>query len=79
MPVWTRPMLNLALRSDFMFWVAQRIARGAAIRTTFEGTRYTAEHVPGARFVGYPTGGHLCVGYQDEVASAIAAFVFATT
>ena len=43
---------------------------------TFEGARYTAEHVPGARFVGYPTGGHLCVGFQDEVASAIAAFVF---
>lgn len=24
---------------------------------TFKGGRYTAEHIPGARFVGYPTGG----------------------
>jgi pimeloyl-ACP methyl ester carboxylesterase len=44
---------------------------------TFEGARYTAEHVPGARFVGYATGGHLCVDHQDEVVSAIAAFVTA--
>ena len=44
---------------------------------TFEGARYTAEHVPGARFVGYATGGHLCVGHQDEVGSAIVAFVTA--
>jgi pimeloyl-ACP methyl ester carboxylesterase len=42
---------------------------------TFEGARYTAEHVTGARFIGYPTGGHLCVGHQDELASAIAAFL----
>jgi len=26
---------------------------------TFRNARYTAEHIPGARFVGYPTGGHL--------------------
>jgi pimeloyl-ACP methyl ester carboxylesterase len=42
---------------------------------TFEGARYTAEHVPGARFVGYATGGHLCVDHQDDVVSAIVAFV----
>jgi len=42
---------------------------------TFEGARYTAEHVPGARFIGYPTGGHLCVGHQEEFASEIAAFL----
>ena len=42
---------------------------------TFEGARYTAEHVPGARFIGYPRGGHLCVGHQAEVASEIAAFL----
>jgi pimeloyl-ACP methyl ester carboxylesterase len=42
---------------------------------TFDGARYTAEHVPRARFIGYPTGGHLCVGHQDDVASEIAAFL----
>lgn len=42
---------------------------------TFDGARYTAEHIPGARFVGYPSGGHVCVGHQDELASTIAAFL----
>src|SRR4030095_7017140 len=44
---------------------------------TLEGARYTAEHVAGARFIGYPTGGHLCVGHQGEIAPAIAAFAMA--
>jgi 2-hydroxy-6-oxonona-2,4-dienedioate hydrolase len=42
---------------------------------TFESARYTTEHVSGSRFIGYPTGGHLCVGHQTEVASEIAAFL----
>jgi len=42
---------------------------------TFDVARYTAEHVPGARFVGYESGGHLWVGYQEDVASEIAAFL----
>jgi pimeloyl-ACP methyl ester carboxylesterase len=42
---------------------------------TFEAAQYTAEHVPGARFIGYATGGHLCVGHQDDVVSEIAAFL----
>lgn len=42
---------------------------------TYDGARYTAEHVPGAQFIGYPSGGHLWVGHQDEVMSAIAAFL----
>jgi hypothetical protein len=42
---------------------------------TFEGARYTAEHVAGARFIGYPSGGHLLVGHQDDVVSRIAAFL----
>lgn len=145
MPAWARHFFDLALRSDFIFWAAQRISRTSMIRTilgtppdvveeasaaeqarvasvlehilpitprrggllndgvvisslerfdleriavptlaistadclygTFEGARYTAEHVTGARFIGYPTGGHLCVGHQEEVASEIAAFL----
>jgi pimeloyl-ACP methyl ester carboxylesterase len=42
---------------------------------TYDGARYTAEHVPGARFIGYPSGGHLWVGHQDEVVSEILAFL----
>ncbi len=42
---------------------------------TFDGARYTAEHVPRARFIGYPTGGHLLVGRQKEVTSEMAAFL----
>jgi 2-hydroxy-6-oxonona-2,4-dienedioate hydrolase len=42
---------------------------------TFDGARYTAEHVPRARFIGYPSGGHLWVGHQKEVMSEIVAFL----
>lgn len=42
---------------------------------TYDGARYTADHVPGARFIGYPTGGHLAVGHQREITEAIAAFL----
>ena len=42
---------------------------------TFAGARYTAEHVPGARFIGYPSGGHMLVGHDDETAAHVAAFL----
>ena len=42
---------------------------------TFLGARYTAQHIPGARFVTYPTGGHMAVGHQTEVWSEVKAFV----
>lgn len=41
---------------------------------TLDGARYAAEHIPGARFIGYPEGGHLCVGHTDAIISAIAGF-----
>lgn len=34
---------------------------------TFEAARYTAEHIPGARFVGFPDGGHLWVGRHRQM------------
>jgi pimeloyl-ACP methyl ester carboxylesterase len=37
--------------------------------------RSAAERIPGARFVGFPTGGHLWVGRQREVASEITKFL----
>ena len=140
-PAWTRVLFDTALRSDFLFWIAPRIARGAVLRGivatppavvdaaasdeqarverliehilpvsprrlgllndaevtstlrryelerigvptlvisaeddlfgTFDGARYTAEHVPGARFIGYPDGGHLLVGHQQELTAAL--------
>ena len=42
---------------------------------TFDAARYTAEHVPRARFIGYPSGGHLFVGHEEDVVSEIAAFL----
>jgi len=42
---------------------------------TFEPARYTAEHVPGARFIGYPSGGHMLVGHGAETAAAVATFL----
>jgi pimeloyl-ACP methyl ester carboxylesterase len=42
---------------------------------TFEGARYTAEHVPGGRFIGYPTGGHMLVGHDADAGSEIVGFV----
>lgn len=148
-PVRTPPgvefMFDTALRSDFLYWVAPRLARRTVIRTilgtppavveaaspdvrarideviehilpvtprrlgmlndaavvsslpryeleriaaptlaisvaddlygTFDGARYSAEHVPNARFVGYPTGGHLWVGHHQEVVSEITSFL----
>jgi pimeloyl-ACP methyl ester carboxylesterase len=42
---------------------------------TFEAARYSAEHIPHARFIGYPSGGHLWVGHHKEVVSEIVAFL----
>jgi pimeloyl-ACP methyl ester carboxylesterase len=141
----TRFLFDVALRSDFLFWIAPKIARNAMLRTilgtppsalrnasaeersrilrvldqvqplslhrlgllndaavvrslpryeleriaaptlvlavedclygTWEGARYTAEHIPGARFVGYQDGGHLWAGHQDEFIVEITGFL----
>jgi 2-hydroxy-6-oxonona-2,4-dienedioate hydrolase len=42
---------------------------------TWPGARYSAEHIPQARFVGYATGGHLFVGHDGEAAAEITAFL----
>ncbi|MBZ5514980.1 MAG: alpha/beta hydrolase [Acidobacteriia bacterium] len=42
---------------------------------TFLSARYTAEHIPGARFVGYPTGGHLLLGHWKEAGAEVAGFL----
>lgn len=42
---------------------------------TFDGARYSAEHIPGARFIGYPSGGHLWVGHHQELMAELVAFL----
>jgi 2-hydroxy-6-oxonona-2,4-dienedioate hydrolase len=42
---------------------------------TFDCARYTAEHIPDARFVGYPSGGHLGIGHRQDFMAVIAAFL----
>lgn len=141
----TRLLFDTALRSDFLFWAASRIARNATLRGilgtppsvmqtasaeerarvaqvldhiqplslrrlgllndaavarslsryeleqiaaptlilamedclygTYQGARYSAEHIPHARFISYPRGGHLWVGHESEVMSEIVDFL----
>lgn len=42
---------------------------------TFESGRYTAEQIPGARFIGYPDGGHIWVGHNQEVWAEVKRFI----
>ena len=42
---------------------------------TYERARYTAGEIAGARFVGYPTGGHLLVGRGAEIKAEVVRFL----
>lgn len=42
---------------------------------TYDAARYTADHIRGAQFVGYPNGGHLWVGHQHELTKEITQFL----
>jgi pimeloyl-ACP methyl ester carboxylesterase len=42
---------------------------------TWDGAQYSAQHIPHARFVGYPVGGHLLVGHEQEETREILAFL----
>ncbi|HSJ99531.1 MAG TPA: alpha/beta hydrolase [Myxococcota bacterium] len=42
---------------------------------TYEGARYTAAMVPGARFVDYPSGGHVWIGRHAQVLGELDAFL----
>jgi len=42
---------------------------------TYESARYTAAHIAGARFIGYPSGGHLWVGHHQEILAALLEFL----
>ena len=36
---------------------------------------YLQAHIPGARFIGFPTGGHLTVGHSAEIVDEVERFV----
>lgn len=42
---------------------------------TARGAKYAAAKIRGARYVGYPSGGHLWIGHNEEVFAEVAAFV----
>lgn len=42
---------------------------------TYQSARYTAQHIPGAKFVGYTTGGHLLLGHMREALNAVTDFL----
>jgi 2-hydroxy-6-oxonona-2,4-dienedioate hydrolase len=42
---------------------------------TFDAARYSDDHIPHARLIGYSSGGHLLVGHQGEAMSEIVAFL----
>jgi pimeloyl-ACP methyl ester carboxylesterase len=42
---------------------------------TYASARYTAEHIAGARFLGFDQGGHLLLGHQAEVVAAVEALL----
>jgi pimeloyl-ACP methyl ester carboxylesterase len=42
---------------------------------TFTGAEYTAEHIPGARFVGYERGGHVFLDQHEAVLRETMAFL----
>src|SRR5687767_3217638 len=42
---------------------------------TFHSARYTAAHIRGARFIAYPSGGHVWVGHHGEVVREVMVFL----
>jgi pimeloyl-ACP methyl ester carboxylesterase len=42
---------------------------------TYESARYCAAHIPGARFLGFDSGGHLLLGHRAEVVAAVQALL----
>jgi 2-hydroxy-6-oxonona-2,4-dienedioate hydrolase len=42
---------------------------------TYRGARYSADHIPGARFLGFQTGGHLLLGHWREASAEVSGFL----
>jgi pimeloyl-ACP methyl ester carboxylesterase len=76
-------MLNdAAVTSSISRYELERIAVPTLVFTaaddlygTFERGRYTAQQIPGARFIGYESGGHMLAGRGKEVRSEMMDFL----
>ena len=73
---------DLAIAASPPRYELERIASPALVISiendlfgTFQSSRSAAERIPGARFVSFPTGGHLWAGRQDDVLSELTAFL----
>jgi pimeloyl-ACP methyl ester carboxylesterase len=42
---------------------------------TFESARYSCQHIPGGRFLGFDSGGHLLLGHRGDVVAAVEALL----
>jgi len=42
---------------------------------TYDAAKYTAGNIPGAKFIGFESGGHLLIGHEEEVRSEVAQFI----
>ncbi len=42
---------------------------------TYDAAKYTVENIPGAKFIGFETGGHLLIGQEEKVQSEVAQFL----
>lgn len=42
---------------------------------TFDAAKYTADNIPGAKFIGFETGGHFLIGHEEKVRSEVAQFI----
>jgi 2-hydroxy-6-oxonona-2,4-dienedioate hydrolase len=75
---------DISLRSLMRFdaWPLERIAAPTLILTSSDdlfhtqpAAEYAAAHIPDAKLVVYPTGGHLLIGHSSDVRSVVAAFL----
>jgi pimeloyl-ACP methyl ester carboxylesterase len=73
---------DAAITSSIARYELERISAPTLVLTaaddlygTFERARYTAQQIPGARFIGYKSGGHMLAGRAREVRSEITAFL----
>jgi 2-hydroxy-6-oxonona-2,4-dienedioate hydrolase len=46
---------------------------------TFASSEYTAKQIPGAKFIGYETGGHMLIGHDDQTNTEITTFLKANS
>jgi pimeloyl-ACP methyl ester carboxylesterase len=73
---------ELAVAQSLKRYDLERIAAPSLIASveddgylTYAPARYTAEHVPGAKFIGYARGGHMWVGHGEALSAEVRKFL----